>query len=150
MLKSTRHGKGKIIMKSIVAVFLFALATTCVTVAQNAEKPAIRHGLHVEMAVASHAVAMPAADEKDATVVAVAADGRVFIDAKAVELTALSNMGTGTVYVKADARVPYQKILDVLDALHGRPVVLLTAPTVQVEKEGIVPPYGMKVTVGGL
>ena len=46
--------------------------------------------------------------------------------------------------------MPYQKILDVLDALHGRPAVLLTAPTVKVGKEGIVPPYGMKVTVGGL
>ncbi|HVP63656.1 MAG TPA: biopolymer transporter ExbD [candidate division Zixibacteria bacterium] len=137
-------------MKSIVTVCLVALALTCVTVAQNSKETAIRHGVHVEMAVASHAVATPAADEKDATVVAVAADGKVFIDAKAVEVAALSNTGTGTVYVKADARVPYQKILDVLDALHGRAVVLLTAPTVKVEKQGIVPPYGMKVTVGEL
>ncbi len=142
-------------MRSIVAVCLFALAMTCVTIAQNTpqqstQKPAMRHGLHVEMAVASHAVAMPAADEKDAIVVAIAADGKIFVDTNAVELTALSNMGTGTVYVKADARVPYQKILDVLNALHGRPVVLLTAPTAEGEKGKPVPPYGMKVTVGGL
>ncbi len=137
-------------MKSIVPACLVVLTMTCMTVAQNTQKPPIRHGLHVEMAVASHAVPMPAADEKDATVVAVAADGKVFVDAKVVELTALSNTGTGIVYVKADARVSYQKILDVLDALHGRPVVLLTAPTVEAEKGKAMPPYGMKITVGGL
>jgi len=45
-----------------------------------------------------------------------------------IEDWSLSSLKQGVVYVKGDARVPYQKILTVLDALEGRSVLLLTAP----------------------
>jgi hypothetical protein len=51
------------------------------------------------------------------------------------------------VYVKADSRVPFQKVLTVLDALRGKSVVLLAAPPKNVERTKIVPPYGMELTV---
>ncbi len=136
-------------MKSVVEVCLFALAMTCIALAQGPAKPPLQQGISVEMAAASHAVQMPAADEKGATVVSVTADGRVFLGVQPVDMNALSTLNEGTVYVKVDARAQYQKVLAVLDALHGRSVVLLTAPTLHVESGRMVPPYGMKIMVGG-
>jgi biopolymer transport protein ExbD len=99
------------------------------------------------MPVASHAVEMRAADEPNARVVAIAADGKVFVGIKATEPDALSNLSEGTVYVKADSAVPYQKVLTVLDALRGKSVVLLTASPDKAARQGIVSPYGMKLIV---
>ena len=135
-------------MKTAIKACLVALVTICAANAQTASKPALRSGISVKMPVASHAVEVPAADQQNAAVVSVTADGRVFIGTRQVETSALTSLTEGTVYVKVDARVPYQKVLTVLDALHGRPVVLLTAPGSNVEKGNIVPPYGVKVTLG--
>ena len=68
--------------------------------------------------------------------------------AEPIEPGALSKLTAGTVYVKADSRVPFQKVLAVLDALRGKSVVLLAAPpSKNVEGAKIVPPYGIKVIV---
>jgi biopolymer transport protein TolR len=104
-------------------------------------------GISVETPVASHAVEMRAADEQNATVVAITADGKVFLGIEPTEPAALSRLSEGTVYVKADARVPYQKVLAVLDALRVKSVALLTAPPENAVRQGIVPPYGMKLIV---
>jgi biopolymer transport protein ExbD len=55
------------------------------------------------------------------------ADGRVFVGVEPTEPAALSRLSAKTVYVKADIRPPYQKVFAVLDALHGKSVVLLSA-----------------------
>ena len=136
-------------MKHVLEVCLVALAVTCLTGAQDPTKPVLKPGVRVEMPVASHAVEMRAADELDATVVSVTADGKLFLGTQSVELNTLNRLKQGTVYVKADARAQYQKILMVLDALHGRPVVLLTSPTPNAPKSTIMPPYGVKVVMGG-
>ncbi len=137
-------------MKCVMGLCVVVVAVTSTLLGQEQTKPTIKHGIHVEMAAASHAVPMPAADEQDATVVGVTADGKVFVGPKPVEINALSNLDKGIIYVKADARAPYQKVLEVLDALNGRSVVLLTRPASQLGEKGkIVPPYGMKVTIGG-
>jgi biopolymer transport protein ExbD len=100
------------------------------------------------MPVASHAVEARAADEPDSTVVAITEDGRVFAGIELTEPAALSRLSAETVYVKADARVPFQKVLTVLDALHGKSVVMLAAPPANVDRATkIVWPYGIKVTV---
>jgi biopolymer transport protein ExbD len=103
------------------------------------------------MAVANHLVATPAADQPDATVVAVTADGKVFLGVQAVEINSLSGALTGadkgTVYLKVDAKAPYQKILTVLDALRGRSIVLIAAPASRPSEAKPMPPYGIKVTV---
>jgi biopolymer transport protein ExbD len=114
---------------------------------QDSQKIALTRGVSVQMAVASHAVEMRAADEPNAKVVAITADGKVFVGIKATEPAELSNLSEGTIYVKADSRVPYQKILAVLDALHGKSVVLLTAPAGNTPRQGIVSPYGVTLTV---
>jgi len=65
-----------------------------------------------------------------------------------VDLNALSSLNESVVYVKADARATYQSGLSVLDALRGRQVVLLTAPTVKAAQDTILPPYGLQLRVG--
>jgi hypothetical protein len=55
--------------------------------------------LTVEMPVAGHAVEMRAADEQNATVVAMTADGRVFVGVEPTEPAALSRLSARTVYL---------------------------------------------------
>jgi biopolymer transport protein ExbD len=99
------------------------------------------------MAVADHAVEMRAADTPQATIIAITADGKLFIEAERTEPSALSKLSAGTVYVKADSRVPFQRVLTVLDALRGKSVVLLAAPPKNLERAKIMAPYGMEMTV---
>jgi biopolymer transport protein ExbD len=134
-------------MKNVFTACLVGLIWIAGAEAQGMPKPALQKGVSVEMAVASHAVEMRAADEQGATVVAITADGNVFVGVRPTELTELSGLSAGTVYVKADSRVQYQKILAALDALRGKPVVLLTAPPQNVAKRKMGPPYGIKLTV---
>ncbi len=134
-------------MKSVIGAYLIGSILICGAGAQDSQKPALTQGVSVEMAVASHAVEMRAADDPNATVVAITAGGRVFVGIKLTEPIALGNLSAGTVYVKADSRVPYQKVLAVLDALRGRSVVLLTAPPENSVRQGFVPAYGVKLVV---
>lgn len=90
---------------------------------------------------------MGAADEQESTVVAIAADGELFVGIEPAEPSALSSLPAETIYVKADSRVPFQKVLTVLDALRGKSVVLLAASPANVDRAKIVPPYGLKVIV---
>lgn len=123
------------------AILIFAAA------AQEPLKPALRKGVSVQMPVANHAVEMRAADEQNTTVVAITADGRIFAGITPTGPGALSSLAAETVYVKADFRVPFQKVLAVLDALRGKSVVLLAAPPATVAKGEVVPPFGIKLTV---
>ncbi|MGZ4788061.1 MAG: ExbD/TolR family protein [Terriglobales bacterium] len=133
-------------MKSL-QLFAAVLAITSVGAAQNSARPLLRQGVSVEMPVANHAVAMQPADEENATIVSLTEDGQIFIGGEAADTTKLHHLKANPVYVKADARVPYQSMLSVLDALHGRQVVLLTAPAAKSKTAGVVPPYGLKLRV---
>ncbi|MGJ5813447.1 ExbD/TolR family protein [Paludibaculum fermentans] len=134
-------------MKRLLAVFIAGSILACLAAAQEAPKPALRKGVSVQMAVADHAVEMRAADEPDTTVVAITADGTIFAGIQRSEPAALSRLSAETVYVKADARVPFQAVLTVLDALRGKTVVLLSASPANAEKPKFLPPYGTKLTV---
>lgn len=130
-------------MKSLLLASFLVWAAN----AQDPQKIMLTQGVSVEMAVASHAIEMRAADELDATVVAITAAGKVYLGIKPTEPSALSNLSPTTIYVKADARVPYQKLLSVLDALRGKSVVLLTAVPETAARQKILPPYGVKLTL---
>lgn len=134
-------------MRSIIEVCAIGAILACAAGAQEPAKPQLRAGVSVEMPVAGHAVEMRAADEEDAMVVALTADGRVFAGVRLTDPDALSKLTAETVYVKADSRAPYQKVLAVLDALRGKSVVLLTAPPSSAAKAGMAPPYGIRLTV---
>ena len=134
-------------MKSLIEVCVVGSILICAAGAQESTQPALQKGVSVQMAVADHAVEMRAADAQQATVVAITADGKLFAGTEPTEPSALSKLSAGTVYVKADSRVPFQKVLTVLDALRGKSVVLLAAPPRNAEGAKMVPPYGMEVTV---
>lgn len=135
-------------MASLVQSVLVGLILIARAGAQGPPQPALRQGISVDMPHATHAVEMRAADEPNATTVAITADGTIFVDAQSTEPAALNTLTEETVYLKADARVPYQKVLTVLDALRGKTVVLLTAPPANaVTQQRFVPPYGMKLIV---
>ncbi len=136
-------------MNSMIRVCLITLVVTCVAGAQQSTKPPLQRGIHVEMATASHAAPMPTADQPDATVVGITADGKVFLGAQPTDVAALGGLKQGTVFVKADAHTPYQKLLAVLDALRGHSVVLLTAAPSKAKTSTPVPAYGLQLTVGG-
>jgi biopolymer transport protein ExbD len=133
-------------MKSLIEVCLVGSILICAG-AQESTQPALKKGVSVQMPVADHAVEMRAADAPQAIVVAITADGKLFAGTEPAEPAALSSLTAATVYVKADSRVPFQKVLTVLDALRGKSVVLLAAPPKNLGKTKIVPPYGMEVTV---
>jgi biopolymer transport protein ExbD len=135
-------------MKRVLEVCLIAFVLSCMARAQDPTKPMLRPGITVQMPFSSQAVEMPAADKEDATVVSITADGKLFLGVQPVALTALSNLQENIVYLKADARATCQSVLTVLDALRGRQVVLLTAPTSNAPEDTIMPPYGVRLSVG--
>jgi hypothetical protein len=134
-------------MKSLIGVCVVGSILIGAAGAQQSPQPALRKGVSVQMAVADHAAPMTAADAQDAIVVAITADGKVFAGAEPTDPSALSKLSMEIVYVKADSRAPFQKVLTVLDALRGKSVVLLAAPPQNVETTKYMPPYGMKLTV---
>lgn len=139
--------KGINAMKLIMNVLAVGSILISAVGAQEAPKPALRKGVSVQMPVAAHAVEMRAADEPNSTVVAIGANGEVYSGIQRTEPGALSELSAQTVYVKADARAPFQTVLSVLDALRGKSVVLLAAAPANAQKEKIIPPYGLKLTV---
>ncbi len=123
------------------------LIGTILIVGIGAQAPALKRGVRVDLPVASHAVEMREADEPNALVVAITANGRVYVGSEPSEPAALSRLGEGTLYVKVDVRAPYQTVLAALDALHGKSVVLLSAAPETTLSQGYVPPYGTKLIV---
>ncbi len=133
-------------MKQLMGTLMVSLLT-CLAGAQESPKPPLEKGVSVQMAAASHAVEMRAADEPGATVVAITAEGKVYAGIEPTQPDALSRSSAQTVYVKADARAPFQVVLAVLDALRGKSVALLTASPAGAGSANRVPPYGIKVAV---
>jgi len=146
-MKIRAIGKGVHAMKSVIEVCVVGSILICAAGAQEPPKPVLQKGVSVQMPIAGHVVEMRAADEPGATVVAITATGKLYIGVQAVEPGALSTLNVETVYVKADARVPYQKVLTVLDALRGRSVVLLAEPPANVARAKPMPPFGLKANV---
>src|SRR4051812_26537078 len=73
----------------------------------------LQQGVNVQLAATSNAVAVPNADEPDALVVTLTADGSTYLRANRVRTpdlsdrvkSVLSNRKDKTLYIKADARV---------------------------------------------
>ena len=86
--------------------------------------PMLQKGPPVELARANNPKPMPDADKEDALLVAINRDGKIFFGNNQVQtpedLTQkvrdrLQNKQDKTVYVKADARAKYKKVVDVVD-----------------------------------
>jgi len=89
--------------------------------------PMLSKGISVDMAKANNPVAMQAADKDDAVLVAVARDGRTYLGteqmapdqlpAKVKDL--LTSKLDKTVYIRADARARYERVVEVVDNLRS-------------------------------
>lgn len=107
--------------------------------AQSQVGVALQRGVSVQMAVTSNGVPVPNADKPDAAVVALTAEGSVYLRANRISISALSDsvrsiLATSddkTVYIKADARVPYARLVEVMDAVRTSGAEGLTFLTMQ-------------------
>ena len=130
-----------------------ASATAC-----NAQQQEMRPGVSVQMAVANSAPAVPDADDSDAWIVTVTADGSLFFGTDRMTREELGNWMIShprkrgqKLYVKADARTQYADVLNVLEAIRSIGVDAPTLLTTQLDspQPGIVlPPKGLEVLVG--
>src|SRR4051812_17781508 len=85
--------------------------------AQSGVNVPLQRGVSVQLAVTTNAVAVPSADQPDAVVVALTADGTTYLLANPVRTpdladqvrSILSTRTDKTLYIKADARVPYAR-----------------------------------------
>jgi biopolymer transport protein ExbD len=107
--------------------------------ATGATAQALQRGISVQMPVTSRAVPMPEADNRDAWIITVTADGDIDfgIDpvspaALADEMKARPRNREQKLYIKADARAPYADVEKVLQAGHtalfDAPVLLTSQP----------------------
>lgn len=87
--------------------------------------PMLSKGVSVDLAMTRNPIAMDEADKEDAVLVAITRDGSVFLGRTRTEG---SNLGTEvsdvvmnridkTVYVKADARTRYERVVEVVNIL---------------------------------
>ena len=119
----------------------------------------LQRGVSVQMVVTRNAVAVPNADTQDALVVALTADGTAYIRADRLTTPALvervrnvlSTRNEKTLYIKADARVPSARLIEVIDAVQGSGVEGVTLLTAQEDaadrRDRPVPPKGLEMRV---
>jgi len=131
----------------IAAVILYA----------GAQSPPLRQGVSVHMATTENASPMPAADNQDAWIVAVTADGRLYFGVKAVtpdqlfeEMKATPRNRNAKLYVKADVRAPFGAVEKALNAgreVWFQEVVLLTQQPQSPGSATPVLPNGLDVAI---
>jgi biopolymer transport protein TolR len=119
----------------------------------------LQRGVSVQMPVTRNAVAVPNADTQDALVVALTADGTTYLRADPLPTPALadrvrsilSTRNEKTLYIKADARVPYARLVEVIDAMQRSGVEGVTLLTAQQDAADqgnrLVPPKGLQMRV---
>jgi biopolymer transport protein TolR len=144
------------VFQSILAALTIAMPAALF--AQSGGVP-LQRGISVQQPVTTNAVAVPNADEQSALVVALTADGTVYLGVdrlSASTLTdriksAVSTRNDKTLYIKADARVPYARLVEVIDAIWKSGVEGITLLTAQRDAPdqgtGPVPPKGLTMRV---
>lgn len=127
---------------------LVSLTVSVVSVAALAQQAGgpvpLQRGVSVQMAVTRNAVSVPNADRQDALVVAVTANGTAYLGGDALETSVLADRvrsllsarSERTVYIKADARLPYMRLIEVMDALQTSGIQGLTLLTAQRDAAG--------------
>ena len=126
---------------------------------QSRESVPLQRGVSVQMATTRNAVVVPDADTPDALVVALTADGTAYLGVDRLSTpvladrvrSVLSARNEKTLYIKADARVPYARLIEVIDAVQKSGVeglTLLTAQQDAADRGGrLVAPKGLEMRV---
>jgi len=104
--------------------------------------PMLSKGVSVDLVKTQHPISMQAADKSDAIVCAVTRDGKTYLNttqmapedlpAKVKDL--LANRLDKTVFVKADSRARYERVVDVVDNLRAAGVDQLGLLTEQLQE----------------
>jgi len=117
--------------------------------------PMLSKGVSVDLVKTQHPIAMQAADKSDAIVCAITRDGKTYLNttqmapedlpAKVKDL--LANRLDKTVFVKADSRARYERVVDVVDNLRAAGVDQLGLLTEQIQETrgapaAVPPPAG--------
>jgi len=142
---------------NLFALTLIALSVTLLFTPRAGYTQELQRGVSVQMPITSSATSMPAADQDEAWVVAVTANGSLYLGAEAMTLDALADwMKThprnreAKLYIKADARAPFASVEQVLEigrrALFETPV-LLTSQRESIAPGTVVPPNGLEVQI---
>jgi biopolymer transport protein ExbD len=134
----------------LLAAVLFAAPT--------ANTQQLKRGVSVQLAVTSNALPMPEADNADAWIVAVTADGSLYFGIDPVSPSDLADTMKArprrrdqTLYIKADTRAPFADVRNVLTAAHEvgfNAPVLLTSQTEPAPAGTVVAPKGLEVQIG--
>jgi biopolymer transport protein ExbD len=110
--------------------------------------PMLNKGINVEMAKTKNPITMQAADREDAVLIAISRDGRTYLGTEQMPPDALpqkvkdllTNKLDKTVYVRADARSKYEKVVEVVDNLRAAGVDQLGLLTEEIQKGAPTPP----------
>ena len=106
--------------------------------------PMLSKGVSVDLVKTQHPIAMQAADKSDAVLVAVTHDGKTYLGSNQIlpedlppkVKDLLSNKLDKTVFVKADSRARYEKVVEVVDNLRAAGVDQLGLLTEQMQEKG--------------
>ena len=106
--------------------------------------PMLSKGITVDMAKANNPSPMQNADKEDAVLIAIARDGRTYLGTDQMSPDALpqkvkdllTNKLDKTVYVRADARARYERVVEVVDNIRAAGVDQLGLLTEEIQKEG--------------
>ncbi len=117
----------------------------------------LQRGVSVQMPITSNATSVPDADRNDAWVVAVTADGSLYLGADPMTPEGLADwMKThprnreAKLYIKADARAPFasvQQVLDIARRARFEAPVLLTSQRKPIAPGTVLPPRGLEVQI---
>jgi len=119
----------------------------------------LQAGVSVQLPVTSNAVPMPKADNQDALVIALTADGATYLGVNRLATPALADSvkkllasrNEKTLYIKADGRVPYARVVEVIDAVRNSGVDGVTLLTAQQDAPGqgsrLMAPKGLEMRV---
>ncbi|HEX4785279.1 MAG TPA: biopolymer transporter ExbD [Candidatus Sulfotelmatobacter sp.] len=140
-------------MKRILEVCLVAFTLSMNMPSAPAQSPALRKGVSVQMAATGSATPMPEADNQDAWIVTITADGKLYFGADPVDAGGLMNdmkihprKRDAKLYIKADARAPFNSVEKVLEI--GRKAYFESA--VFLTKQNETPALGKMVAPQGL
>src|SRR5579863_974443 len=110
-------------MKPLLFVSLLAFTIADVAFPSRAQTPALQQGVSVQMAMTNNAQPVPAADDQDAWVIAVTADGKLFFgvhpetsEGLLEQMKINPRRRDQNVYIKADARAPFGEVKEALQA----------------------------------
>ena len=106
--------------------------------------PMLSKGITVDMAKTNNPSPMQNADKEDAVLIAIARDGRTYLGTDQMSPDALpqkvkdllTNTLDKTVYVRADARARYERVVEVVDNIRAAGVDQLGLLTEEISKEG--------------